>query len=830
MSVKNKKKYICIHGHFYQPPRENPWLEYLEIQDSAFPAHDWNERVFQECYAPNSFARITDNTGSILEMVNNYEWISFNFGPTLLSWMEGFNREIYQRILDADKNSRQFFSGHGNAIAQNYNHIIMPLANTEDKINQVVWGIKDFEARFGRKPEGMWLAETAVDLETLQILQENDIKFTVLSPYQGKRCRKFTVSKEKNSTLQYSDWQDVSGGSIDPKKPYRVLLPNGKDISVFFYDGYISKSIAFEKTLDHSDLFISTLLGGFNPHSDEVQLVHVATDGESYGHHKKFGDMTLAYSLHEILQRDDVELINYGLFLEKFPPQYEAEIFENSSWSCAHGVERWRSNCGCSTSGQSGWTQEWRAPLRNSLNMLRDVAYELYHQKMSVFCRQPDSVFHDYFDIIHSQSLMDQKQSFADAHARRKLSEAEVIEFFKLLEIRRNVNLMFTSCGWFFSEISGIETIQILCYAGRVIQLLVDFDVLVESQFLEILRRALSNIPEYKNGEEIYLKYVKPHFMDVKKIAIHYAITSLFEDYTDINKIYAYEVECFDFIKESSGINQLCIGHISVTSERTSETQQFQFAVLHYGETDFHCAIQSFETKADYFDQRDRLLYTFRNEHLTELVQLLTNEFGREYYALSHVLTEEKRNILNVVLRGEIDRLNQLIFYMSQKNKKIVEYCFKEFIPIPKPLLMFNEYTYQKVIEHIFSGELTGRDIYQQLSQVITMVNTLGFELNFEEQATMIQRYLEHAAESYFAKPESVQELNEFILILKAVLLLPTHVPLWNIENRWYQFLITKESSLYQLDRVQLTKLPQLLKDVKGLLKINIPDSETVDY
>jgi len=815
----NKKRFICIHGHFYQPPRENPWTEYLEIQDSAAPAHDWNERVFQECYAPNSFARINQPDGTIVEMINNYEWISFNFGPTILSWIERFHEEIYNRILEADKRSCKHFSGHGNALAQVYNHIIMPLANKEDKYNQIIWGIADFEKRFNRKPEGMWLAETAVDLETLCILKEQGIKFTVLSPYQAKSFRKILSSKEKN--MQETDWQDASGGRIDPKHPYIIKLPDGHQMALFFYDGNISKTIAFEGTLDNADNMIQALFSGFTQ-TDEPQMVHVATDGESYGHHKKFGDMTLAYAIEKLRKNSEIDLINYGSYLEKFPPKFEAEIFENSSWSCAHGIERWRSNCGCTTSSQPGWTQNWRNPLRQALDLLRDAANEIYHQKMLVFCSSIQDVFHDYYYVVHSKNTLEIKKAFAEKHCSRALNPQEIQDFFKLLEIRRNANLMYTSCGWFFSEISGIETVQILAYAGRVIQLLTEFDVQIESQFLNILRQAVSNVTELQNGEVIYQKYVKPLFLDLKKMAIHYAITSLFEDYTESTPIFSYTIETQDYIKDSRGINRFCVGHIIVTSDRTLDQHQFQFAVLHYGETDFHCALQSFETKAIYQVKKEKLLATFRNDHLTELVQLLMNELGTEYFTLSDVLIEDKRKILNLVLESEIDRLNQMIFYMAQKNKKIVEYCFKEAIPVPKPLVMFNEYTYQKVIEHMFSGETHAKDLIPQVSQVLNLIKVLGFSINLDEQLPTIQHYLERSANRYFNNPESVLDLNNFVLALKAVNLLPKSISYWNLENQWYQFLATKEEKLFNQDKIIRSKIPLLLKEVKQLLKINI--------
>ncbi|MCA9165661.1 MAG: hypothetical protein KDA62_21890, partial [Planctomycetales bacterium] len=333
------ERYICIHGHFYQPPRENPWLEAIEVQDSAYPFHDWNERITAECYEPNASSRILTGDGRIERIVNNYANVSFNFGATLLSWLEVHAPDTYRRILLADQESRELFSGHGSALAQVYNHMIMPLANRRDKITQVRWGIRDFEARFGRPPEGMWLAETGVDNETLDVLAEHGIKFTILAPNQAHEVRKY----------RGRNWHDVSGSRIDPTTAYEVRLPSKRKIALFFYDGPISRAIAFEGLLTRGEHLAGRLMGAFTDHREWPQLVHIATDGESYGHHHRHGDMALAYALHHIQQHNLAKITNYGEYLEKHPPLDEVRIYDNSSWSCAHGIERWRSDCGCNS-------------------------------------------------------------------------------------------------------------------------------------------------------------------------------------------------------------------------------------------------------------------------------------------------------------------------------------------------------------------------------------------------------------------------------------------------------------------------------------------------
>ena len=428
------ERYICIHAHFYQPPRENPWLETVEVQDSAYPFHDWNQRITNECYAPNAAARILDEQGCIAKITNNYAHISFNFGPTLLSWLEIQEPEVYRSILDADRLSQERFSGHGSAIAQAYNHMILPLANNHDRYTQIYWGIRDFEARFRRKPEGMWLAETAVDLQSLDIMAQLGIKFTILSPFQAFRFRRIGARA----------YRDATGAKIDPSRPYLVRLRDGRSITVFFYDAPISQAVAFEKLLNSGEQFANRLAGGFSDARDWPQLMHIATDGESYGHHHAHGDMALAYALQYIEEKGIARLTNYGEYLEKHPPQHEAQIVENSSWSCLHGVGRWRENCGCNSGGNSGWTQEWRGPLRNSLDWLRERVMPFYEQRAAVFFADAWRARNEYIAAILDRSS-ESIDRFLTENASHGLSGEERVTALELLEMQRHAMLMYTS-------------------------------------------------------------------------------------------------------------------------------------------------------------------------------------------------------------------------------------------------------------------------------------------------------------------------------------------------------------------------------------------------
>jgi alpha-amylase/alpha-mannosidase (GH57 family) len=495
------ERYICIHGHFYQPPREDAWLGRVERQDSAYPYHDWNERVTAECYLPNTASRLLDGGGYIRRVVNNYARMSFDFGPALLAWMHSSFPDVYQAVIAADRESRAYFSGHGSALACVYNHIILPLANHRDRYTQAFWGIRDFEHRFGRPPEGMWLPEMAVDLEALDILAGLGIKYTVLAPHQAGRVR----------PIGAADWQDAGGG-IDITRAYLVNLPSGRPFSVFFYDKPIASAVSFQDTLKNGDTFVGMLTGAFSDRASHPQLVHIATDGENYGHHHRFGDMALAYTLDFIETNQLAKLTNYGEFLKKFPPALEAEIIKKTSWSCAHGVDRWWRDCGDKTGAgdHPGWNQQWRTPLRNAFDWLRDSLSPRFEVQGRGYFKDPWAARDDYIGVILDPSP-DNVGRFLTKHAGRQLNNAESASALKLLEMQRYAMMMYTSDGWFFDELSRPEPIQVMQYAGRAIQLARElFGDSLEEGFLKILEQARSNIPAQGDGRRIFEHLVRP--------------------------------------------------------------------------------------------------------------------------------------------------------------------------------------------------------------------------------------------------------------------------------------------------------------------------------
>ena len=707
------ERYICIHGHFYQPPRENPWLEAIERQDSAYPYHDWNERITAECYGPNGTARILDAEGRIAQIVNNYARISFNIGPTLLAWMAWAQPHEYTAILDADRESQRRFSGHGSAIAQVYNHAIMPLANTRDKRTQIRWGIADFQARFGRMPEGMWLAETAVDTETLELLAEEGIAFTVLSPYQAARVRPLETvgsrqsavgSREKSTRspqptvsgrkpelgTQHAapspQWEDVAGGRIDPSRAYVQQLPSGRSIALFFYDGPVSQGVAFEGLLSRGETFANRLLGALSDERDWPQLMHIATDGESYGHHHRYGEMALAYALETIEASGRAQLTNYGEFLAKHPPTWAAEIVEDSAWSCAHGVGRWERDCGCNTGGRPDWNQQWRAPLRRALDGLRDAVAPQYEAAMGCFVADPWVVRDDYLRVVLDRTDRN-ADAFLAAHNAGDLTEDERIAFWQLLEMQRHALLMYTSCGWFFDELSGIETVQVIQYAGRVIQLAERlFDEPFEASFLAVLDEAQSNIAEFGTGRDIYERFVRPAMVSIPKVAAHYAISSLFETYADRERIYCYRVEAEDYQTYRAGRERLVVGRARFTSAITGDHETLAFGVFSFGDHNISGGVRPDSDTATYDALVTTLADAFGRGDFTEVIRALDREFTEHNYSLKTLFRDEQRKILDVVLGATLEE--NAAIYRSVYENHVPLMRFLNDLAVPLPLAL----------------------------------------------------------------------------------------------------------------------------------------------
>ncbi len=628
------KRFVCIHGHFYQPPRENPWLETVETQDTAAPYHDWNERICAECYAPNGAARIVNNKNLIMRIVNNYARISFDVGPTLLSWLKEYAPRTYRKILDGERRSRKSFGGHSSAMAQVYNHMILPLASTRDRITQIRWGIADYEHHYGLRPEGMWLAETAADTESLELLAQHGIKFTVLAPHQ---CRRIRPLREG------SGWTDTPGATVDTTRPYLVRFDSGVSIAVFFYDGPTSRAIAFEGLLNSGESLAARLKAGFKDTS-QPQLVHVATDGESYGHHHNYGEMALAYALRLLEQDKTAKLTNYGSYLEQFRPEYEAEIVEDTSWSCVHGVERWRSNCGCN-GGKPGVNQLWRAPLRQALDELRDALAPLTVQEGGKLFKDVWAARDGYIEVVLDRGR-ESMERFLRAHQSHILSESERVRARELMEMQRHAQLMYTSCGWFFDDIAGIEAVQIIAYAARVLQLAQGLFAQqaegLEPAFLARLAEARSNDASAGDGARIYKECVAAKELGLEQVAAHYAISSVFSSFAEESDLFCYHVRRISYDVCTSGRGRLAMGRAHITSAITGQRQSYSFAVLHFGDQNITAAVRACnESDAPEFEVfAKQATEQVQRADFPEVIRLLDRYYGHVDNTLTSLFTD----------------------------------------------------------------------------------------------------------------------------------------------------------------------------------------------
>ena len=766
------QRFVCVHGHFYQPPRENPWLEVVEIQDSARPYHDWNARVTAECYAPNGASRLLDGDRRILEITNNYSRISFNFGPTLLAWLEEAAPETYAVILEADRVSREQRGGHGNALAQAYNHVILPLADRRDKETQVAWGIADFRKRFGRDPEGMWLPETAVDTETLEVLAARGLAFTILAPHQAARAR----------PLNATEWVDVDGGRVDPSRPYLCRLPSGATIVLFFYDGPISTAVAFEGLLNSGEAFADRLGSGFRDDRPGDQLVHIATDGESYGHHHRFGEMALTYALRLIEERGTARLTNYGEYLALHPPDFEARIVERTSWSCVHGVERWRANCGCNT-GRAGWNQEWRKPLRESLDWLRDELAKVYEAQAGRMLRDPWPARDAYIDVILDRGPAAVDAFFA-THGRPEFPRGDRPQAMRLLEMERHAILMFTSCGWFFDELSGIETLQVIKYAARAIQLAQRLGVALEEEFLTRLAAAKSNLRRWGDGAAVYRRAVRPSLVTLPRVVAHYAISALFEPYDEDARVFAYTVHRHDARREESGGHTAAAGLVTVSSRITLEAQQSAFAVLFLGGHDVQCGVRMDPAAEWYEKAKAEIVDTFLANGPSDAVRMLDEYFKDSLHSLADLFTEERRKLLGLMTEGRLARFEGVYRELYEESRPLITFMRESDVPVPVAMRMAAEYTLLKELVQQL-GQAANEPLPDRAFDVARELEALDLTSHVGDLEILLRHAAEARAVGLRVDPLG-PDLDQLQRLLDLAGVLGMTVNLWQVQNDYH--------------------------------------------
>jgi alpha-amylase/alpha-mannosidase (GH57 family) len=783
--------YVVIHGHFYQPPRENPWIEQIEVEPSASPFHDWNTRITHECYRPNGVARVYDGQSRILDIVNNYRYLSFNFGPTLISWLETKAPDTYAELQTADAQSLAAL-GHGNALAQAYNHAILPLCNPRDRETQVIWGLRDFEHRFQRPAAALWLPETAVNYPTLATLVDHGLKFVILSPYQAKRVRPLTGG----------DWTPALG-TVDPTQAYRCFLPDGppgkrRFIDVFFYDGAIAADLSFGNLLADSYRLVDRLAASFSPDKKRPQLLHVATDGENYGHHKKFGELALAHALTQVLPQKGLKVTNYASFLEAAPPTMEVELFlgpkgEGSSWSCAHGVGRWQENCGCSTGGQPTWNQRWRTPLRQAFDFLNDKLAAIFESEGSKYLKDPWQARNAYIDVIldRGNGVLNE---FFSRHGTAKQREEDRVAALRLLEMQRHALLMFTSCGWFFADISGLESLQVIKYAARALQLGQHFtSEPLEPPFLKILERAVSNIPAEGNGLTIYQKRIRPAVVDYPKVANQWVISWLKDrERSCPSHIYHYRAEPADLEERTQGSLLFAAGRLRITSGITRQSHSMAFFIAFMGSYLYRTQVQFQPSPQEFLTLRDEF---FRVLAATpeDLIPLMVRRLGETYYSIHDIFQEEKLQVFHDLLRPDQEAALDLVAHSFEESRPLLKAMATEGLPLPRFFGALGEISLNRrlveLLRHL-EPEPASLSASEEITEVIADAQLLGLKLETQEGAEilgrLLQRHLEDLAGDFAV--ETVTRLRDFLRFVASI---PLTLELTEAQN--FLFALMKE-------------------------------------
>jgi alpha-amylase/alpha-mannosidase (GH57 family) len=788
--MTQRKRFICIHGHFYQPPRENPWLETVETQETAAPYHDWNERICAECYATNGAARIVNSKNKIIRIVNNYARMSFNFGPTLMSWLMENAPRTYRMILDGERRSRKSFNGHSSAMAQVYNHIILPLANRRDRITQIRWGIADYQHHYGASPEGMWLAETATDNESLELMAQHGIKFTVLAPHQCKRVRSLKGGAE---------WTDTPDASVDTSHPYLVRFDSGVSIAVFFYDGPTSRAIAFEGLLNSGESLAARLKSGFR-YNAQPQLVHVATDGESYGHHHKYGEMALAYALRLLENDPTVNLTNYGCFLEQFPPEYEAEIVENTSWSCVHGVERWRSDCGCN-SGKQGWNQAWRAPLRKALDELRDALVPLTEQEGGKLFKDVWAARDGYIDAMLDHSPQSVEQLLRK-HQLRALTVPERVRALELMEMQRHAQLMYTSCGWFFDDISGIETVQVIAYAARVLQLAREVSpelaAPLEPAFLARLGEARSNVAAAGDGARIYREQVSAKQLDLEQVAAHYAISSIFSSFAEETDLFCFRVWRNSFEIHTSGQGRLALGRAKIVGAITGKQGEFSFAVLHFGDQNITAAVKGYQPEdATAFEAfAKEAAGQVQRADFPAVIRLLDRFYGHMDYSLTSLFTDEQRRIVQLILSSTLSEIENSLTAIYKDHASLLHYLFSAGLPKPPALTLAAGFAINAGLRRALESDPIDEVL---LRSYMSLAKADQVPLETAMLSYIADQRMKRAMIELQISSGSMELLDRALGLGHLLAELPFDLNLWQAQNIWYEILRTSSYALAAL-------------------------------
>ncbi len=749
--------YLIIHGHFYQPPRENPWTDEIDREPTAAPYHDWNDRINDECYRANAFARVLAADGRVVDILNNYEYLSFNFGPTLLSWVRQHAPDVYARLREGDQQSRRRLQ-HGNAIAQVYSHSIMPLAHPRDQETQVQWGLTDFKHHFGREAEAMWLAETAVDLPTLDVLAAHGLRYAILAPSQAARVRHLTRR----------EWVDVSHGQIDPTRAYVCRLPSGRSINLFFYDGPLSRDMGYGDLARDSWALVNRFRQAVNParpHPDR-QLIHTATDGETFGHHKKFAERTLIYAFTHAAPQHGFQVTNYGAYLSAHPAEWEVEIKPNTAWSCAHGLGRWSANCGCHTGGEPHWHQRWRAPLREALDHVREALAEIYQREATPLLGDPWLARNAYGALLTERDP-DRVAAFLHHHANRTLTPEEQTTALTLLEMQRHTLLMYASCGWFFNDISGIETAQILKYAARAIDLASRFTATdkLTIRLLTDLARATGNTAEFPTGADVYERKVLPVAIGPEKVVANHAIRALVAPLPELYHRHAYKVEQERHLSRLEGDYDLVAGYLHLTSDFTGRHSHWVYAALYLGGYNFTASVAPCESPAAAEALINQLNSPIAEPvHMVDLIALYQTTFGPILFTLADLAPRDRRRVMEEHDRERLAEVAESYDLIYNQHLGSIAALRDAELPVPPELRLAAEFSLSHRLNRAaraFAHD-PNPDTEAAFGQVLALAAQAGLHLDRRDSTLMLEQAVVDGVHQLVNTPSSDERLARY--------------------------------------------------------------------
>ncbi|MCX8029008.1 MAG: DUF3536 domain-containing protein [Brevinematales bacterium] len=814
--MKKNNFYLVIHGHFYQPPREDPYTQEIDLQDSAHPWHDWNDRITEECYTSNAFSRVLDNFGHIQEIINNYEYISFNFGPTLLTYLEKYHRRTYEKILEADFKSRERNNGHGNAIAQAYNHMILPLASDKDKITQIEWGIRDFEKRFERYPEGIWLPETAVNDVVVQFLIQYGIKFIILSPHQAEKIR-FINGKE---------WIDVSKGNIDFSEPYIIRQPNG-EIVAFFYNGPLSHAVSFNHLLRNSESFRDAILSYRNPNKDDF-LLSIATDGEIYGHHEPFADMCLSSLIYRNRFENNFIFTNFGNVLEIIKPRYEVVLKKGNnnlgtSWSCAHGVDRWYRDCGCTTGSQPGWNQSWREPLRNALDYLREELYSLAEEETKDLINNVWKARNDYIDVVFIRSSLkpskwkSKLEEFLSKHKKKELSIGEKIKVLKFMEALYNEMLMYTSCGWFFADISGIETVQVMRYSSYIFFLLNEYiRPEIKEHFLEILSKAKSNIRQFNDGRWIFENWIEKYKFTPERLLSQFILYKFLVNDGKISSnedYYFYTISVYNPSSFEIHNFKVFSGIADIFNNITLENQKF----IYYIFVSFATGEVHIYAKEYMYEGIETYIQKVVKELPFSKVRRFFDDWFSGGYSLIDIKYEVREKILYKIFESKFKSLRAKSDFEMEEYIKIIESYSILGVKLPKNERTLISYLFKEYIDKQAENILKGQDIDTiYLSKVMKVIKENNLDISFLNLENSLYHYLLNKIEKVLISLNE-DEIEKLSTVMDFIT--KNGIQIHNrreLENKIYEFLSSKDLK----DKMEIWRSQKRDKDILKLLDV----------